>query len=95
MSHDAPDEEIVAYPEMNGINILTDVRHGTRRNSKYTDIICIGTESHKVLRIETITRADKPCAQKHELVGTNKIYDYLKIKKVAVFLLLCTVMTET
>ena len=70
---DALDEEIVAYPEMNGINILTDARHGTRRNSKYTDIVCIGSESHKVLRIETITRADKPCAQKHELLGTNKI----------------------
>ena len=70
---DALDEEIVAYPEMNGINILTDAWHGTRRNSKYTDIVCIGSESHKVLRIETITRADEPCAQKHELLGTNKI----------------------
>ena len=49
-----------------------------RRNSKYTDVVCIGAESHKVLRIETITRADEPCAQKHELLGTKKIYDYLE-----------------
>ena len=75
---DALYEEIVAYPEMDGINILTDTRHGTRRNSKYTDVVCTGAESHKVLRIKTITRADEPCAQKHELLGTNKIYDYLE-----------------
>ena len=92
---DALYEEIVAFPEMDGINILTYAWHGTRRNSKYTDVVCIGAESHKVLRIETITRADEPCAQKHELLGTNKIYDYLKIKKVAVFLCVCTVVTET
>ena len=70
-------EEIVAYPEMDG-NILTDAWHGTRRNSKYTDVVCIVAESHKVLRIETITTADELCAQKHELLGTKKIYDYLE-----------------
>ena len=75
---DALYKEIVAFPEMDGINILTNARHGTRRNSKYTDVVCIGAESHKVLRIETITRADEPCAQKHELLGTKKIYDYLE-----------------
>ena len=69
-------EEIVAYPEMDSINILTDAWHGIRRNSKYTDVVCIGAESHKVLRIETITRADEHCAQKHELLGTETIHDY-------------------
>ena len=35
-------------------------------------------ESHKVLRVETVTRTDEPCAQKHELLGTQRIYDYLE-----------------
>ena len=45
---DALYEEIVSCPEMDGINILTDdARHGTRRNSKYTDtVVCIGAESY-------------------------------------------------
>ena len=65
-------ENCVPYPEMDGINILTDVRHGTRRNSRYKDVVCIGAESHRVLRVETVTRADVPCAQKYELLGTKK-----------------------
>ena len=69
-------EEIVAYPEMDSINILTDAWHGIRRNSKYTDVVCIGAESHKVLHIGTITRADEHGAQKHELLGTETIPDY-------------------
>ena len=43
---DALYEEIVAYPEMDGINILTNARQN-RRNFKYTDVVCIGAESHK------------------------------------------------
>ena len=35
-------------------------------------------ESHKVLQSEIITRADKPCAKKHELLGTQRIYEYLE-----------------
>ena len=77
---DALYEEIVSYPEMDGINILTDTTTcGTRRNSKYTDVVCIGAESYRVLRVETVTRADVPCAQKHKLLGTtekNYIYIY-------------------
>ena len=67
----------MSYPEMDGINILTDARHGTRRNSKNTDVVCIGAESHKVLRVETVTRTDDPCDQKYELLGTQRICDYL------------------
>ena len=75
---DALYDEIVLYPEMDGINILTDARHGTRRNSRYTDVVCIGAESHKVLCVKTISREDERCAQKHELLGTQKIYRHLK-----------------
>ena len=57
---DALYEEIVSYPEMDGINILTDARHGTRRNSRYTGAVCTGTEIHKVLRIEAVTGHEEP-----------------------------------
>ena len=31
-----------------------------------------------VLRVETVTRADDPCAQKQELLGTQRIDEYLE-----------------
>ena len=75
---DALYEEIVLYPDMDGINILTDARHGTRRNSRYTDVVCMGAESHKVLCVKTVTREEERCTQKHELLGTQKIYKHLQ-----------------
>ena len=74
-------EEIVQYDNMDGINILTDARHGTRKNSKYSDVVCIGAKTHKVLRVETVTRAEEKCAQKHELIGTERIYKYLEAQE--------------
>ena len=59
---------------MDGINILTDAHHATRKNSKYTDAICLG----KVLHYETVTRGDDLCAQRHESLGTQRIYDHLQ-----------------
>jgi hypothetical protein len=35
--------EIVSYEDMSGINILTDARHGTRKNSMFSDVVCILT----------------------------------------------------
>ena len=77
-TRDALLEEIVTYEDMDGINILTDARHATRKNSKYTDVICLGANSHKVLHYETVTRGDDPCAQRHESLGTQRIYDHLQ-----------------
>ena len=48
-TRDALLEEIVTYEDMDDINILTDVRQAIRKNSKYTDVICLGANSHKVL----------------------------------------------
>ena len=75
---DALLEEIVTYEDMDGINILTDAHHATRKISKYTDVICLGANSHKVLHYETVTRGDDPCAQRHESLGTQRIYDHLQ-----------------
>lgn len=54
----------------NGIDIITDARHSTRRNSKYTDVVCIGYDSHKVIEHVVVRREDDSCSQRHELYGT-------------------------
>ena len=64
--------------ELNGgIGIMTDARHCWRRNAQFSDIVCIGDLSHKVLRVETISKDEDPCSQRHELAGVDKIYKYL------------------
>lgn len=60
------------------IDILTDARHGWRKNSKHTDVVCLGNLTKKVLDIETITHQDDPIAQRHEKIGTERIYDTLR-----------------
>ena len=77
-TRDALLEETVTYEDMDGIDIVTDARHATRRNSKYTDVICFGANPHKVLHYETVTRGDGPCAQRHESLGTQRMYDHLE-----------------
>ncbi|CAC5388241.1 unnamed protein product [Mytilus coruscus] len=72
-------EEIASYEELQeGIDIVTDARHGTRKNSMYTDVVCLGARTHKVLCVETISKVDCTSAQKHELIGTERIYEYFK-----------------
>lgn len=70
--------EVGLYERMHeGIDIVTDARHGTRKNSMFTDVVCLGAITHKCLRVETVSKVDCPSAQKHELIGTERIYDYL------------------
>ena len=76
-TNDALLEEVGSYENLDGIDILTDARHATRKNSRYSDVVCIGAKSHKVLRAEIVSRDDDQHAQRHELVGTKRIYDYL------------------
>ena len=52
-----------------GIDIITDARHSTRRNSKYTDVVCICYDSHKVIDHVVVRREDDPCSQRHEMYG--------------------------
>ena len=68
--------EMVYCEDMSGINIFTDARHGTRKKSMFLDVVCIGANTHKVLRIELISEIDSRHAQSHELIGTRRIYHY-------------------
>ena len=54
-----------------GIDILTDARHCWRKNARFSDIVCIGDKTHKVLKVETVSKEDKRCSQKHELLGVS------------------------
>lgn len=65
------DEEV-----FDGIGIVTDARHCWRKNAKFSDVVCMGEKTHKVLKVETISRMEDPCSQRHELAGVRKIYDY-------------------
>ena len=62
--------------EWHGIDIQTDAHHGWRKNAKDTGVVCIGDRSHKVLRHEYITKEEDHVTQRHEKIGTGRIYDY-------------------
>ena len=59
-----------------GIGIVTDARHCWRKNAKFSDVVCLGDQTHKILNIQTVSRADDPSSQRHELIGVKKIYEY-------------------
>jgi hypothetical protein len=70
-------EELLSSDEIEGaITIQTDARHGWRKNSKQTDVVAIGDNTHKVLNVEIVTREDDRCSQRHELIGTKRLYEY-------------------
>ena len=76
--------EEIGISSTDGIDIVTDARHSTRRNSKYSDIVCIGYNSHKVLDHILVRRDDDPCSQRHEMFGTKKLYDNFDAQNVTV-----------
>ncbi len=63
-----------------GIGMTSDARHCWRKNAEYSDIVCLGEKTHKVLRVETISTEDDPISQRHEILGVRRIYDYLDNK---------------
>ena len=63
---------------------MTDARHGWRKNAKDTSVVAIGEKTHKVLSCEHVTKTDDTVTQRHERFGTEKIYQHLKNRSVAV-----------
>lgn len=66
------------------IDILTDARHGWRKNARQTDVICIGNDTKKVVAYKVVTSDDDPIAQRHELIGTKDIYNQMDLNNVLV-----------
>ena len=76
-----PSVEIALQHEMSGydiddnwqgINILTDARHGWRKNAKDTSVVAIGEKSHQVIQHVHVTKHDDHCTQRHEKTGHRK-----------------------
>ena len=72
------------YDEYKGISIITDARHGWRRNAAQSDIVAIGMKTHKVVGVATVTREDDPVSQRHELIGAKQIYEQFNSKGINV-----------
>jgi 5'(3')-deoxyribonucleotidase len=65
----AVNDEIASYEELDGINIMTDARHGWRKNSKDTSVVALGEQTHKVMDCVHITKSqDKECTGKSPLL---------------------------
>ena len=79
-TNEALQEEMAAtvlLQDKQSIDVIMDARHCWRANARFTDVVCIGDITHKVLRVETVSKQEEPCSQRHELLGVKKIYNYL------------------
>ncbi|CAC5383144.1 unnamed protein product [Mytilus coruscus] len=65
-------EESASYydDKFGEIDMLTDARHGWRKNAKDASIVAIGEKTHKVLSCQHVTKADEVVSQRHERIGT-------------------------
>ncbi len=70
--------------DYHGIDIVTDARHGWRKNAKDTSVVAVGERSKKVLIHVHVTKKDDRVTQRHETLGTKKIYEYLDSKATSV-----------
>ena len=57
--------------EYKGITIVSDARHGWRKNSRFSDVISLGYRTNKVVGYAVVSHGDDPCSQRHELHGVK------------------------
>ncbi len=77
--------EVGLYEHMSeGINIITDARHGWRRNAKDTSVVAIGEKTHKVIHHEHVTKQDDHVTQRHEALGMNRIFQKMAVQDVTI-----------
>ena len=50
-------------PGWDGINSMSDARHGWRKNAKDTSVVTIGEKSHQVLHHAHVTKQDDHVTQ--------------------------------
>lgn len=76
--HEVIYNETIIEDNVKKICIETDARHACRKNSVHSDVVALGSRTHKIVSIVHVTKKDEPSSQKHELYGTKKIYEDLK-----------------
>ncbi|OWF49881.1 hypothetical protein KP79_PYT13511 [Mizuhopecten yessoensis] len=72
------------YDNLHGIDIMTDARHGLRKNAKDSSVVAIGEQTHKVLECIHVTKSDDIVSQRHERFGTEKLYQYFDAQDVSI-----------
>ncbi|KAK3091924.1 hypothetical protein FSP39_023755 [Pinctada imbricata] len=79
-------EEVASYEDekLGEVDIMTDARHGWRKNAKDSTIVALGDKTHKVISCQHITKSDDRVTQRHEKIGTKKIYEDLQSNDVSV-----------
>ena len=77
-------KSLIQESSNNTVEILTDARHGWRKNARQTDVVCLGNKNKKVVAYDVVTSVDDACAQRHELLGTKRIYEKLDQQGVVV-----------
>jgi hypothetical protein len=48
-----------------------------RKNAKNTSVVAIGEKTHQVLKCEHVTKTDDLVTQRHEKIGTERMYSYM------------------
>lgn len=59
------------YEDLDGVDIITNARHGQRKNAMDTGVVAVEEMSHKILNCMHITTADDSVTQRHEKAGTE------------------------
>ena len=77
-------EEVASSEDLESINIMTNALHGWRNNAKGSSIVAIGDDTHKLISCQHVTKTDDQVSQRHEKLGTERIYQHLRNQNVAV-----------
>ncbi|CAC5392122.1 unnamed protein product [Mytilus coruscus] len=58
-------QEIASYEKFDSKkDIMSDARHGWRKNAKDTSVVCIGEKTHQVISCEHVTKTMDPVSQR-------------------------------
>ena len=89
----AINEEIASYEELDGINIMTDTRHGWRKNSKDTSVVALGEKSAQSyglcschLRLKILLQKDMKGLEQRQFMNIwHKKMCQLKFMQICIF----------
>ncbi|CAH1268969.1 Hypp4055 [Branchiostoma lanceolatum] len=59
-----------------GISVMSDARHCWRKNAFFSDVAFLGDRTHRVIKVITVSPDEEQYSQNHELLGTQKFYDW-------------------
>lgn len=67
-------KEVASYEneELSTVDIMTNARHGWRKNAKDTSVVAIGEKTHEVLSCEHVTKSNDSVTERHKRFGTEK-----------------------